>query len=64
MKLNEFMLNTFIRTRDIIMDLWPHRLVTGFLNWRPRIESWQGRWSGFVMLSIFLNFGFFFSLMF
>ena len=53
MKLNEFMLNTFMRTRDIIMDLWPHQLVTGFLNWRPGIESWQGHWSTSVILSIF-----------
>ena len=60
MKLNEFMLNIFMRTKDIIMDLWPHRLVTDFLNWRPRIESWQVHWSSSVMLSIFFNFGFFF----
>ena len=32
MKLNEFMFNTFTRTRDITMGLWPHRLVTGFLT--------------------------------
>ena len=40
--------------------LWPQRLITGFLNWRPRIESWQRHWSSFVMLSLFLNFGFLF----
>ena len=64
MKLNEFMLNTFIRTRDIIMDLWPHWLVNGFLNCRLRIESWQQHWSSSVMLSTFFNFGGFFSLIF
>ena len=58
MKLNEFMHNTFMRTRDIVTNLWPHQLVTGFLNWRPQIESWQGDWSSFVMLSIFFNLGF------
>ena len=53
MKLNEFMLNKFMRMRDIIMDLWPHWLVTGFQNWRLWIESWQGHWSNFVILSLF-----------
>ena len=53
MKLNEFMLNMFMRTRAVIMELWPHQLVTGFLNWRLRIETWQGHWLSFVMLSIF-----------
>ena len=28
MKLNEFMLNKFMRMRDIIVNLWPHRLVS------------------------------------
>ena len=30
MEFNEFMLDTFMRIKDIIMDLWPHRLVTSF----------------------------------
>ena len=46
------------------MKLNEFMLVTSFLNWRPQIESWQGHWSSFVMLSIFLNFGVFFSFMF
>ena len=37
MKWNEFILNTFMKTRDITMALWPQRLVTGFLETSDRI---------------------------
>ena len=64
MKLNEFMLNMFMWTRDIIVDLWPHWLVTGFLNWRPQIESWQRHWFSFmIVINIFEFWGFFFDVL-
>ena len=46
-----------------VNGLWPRRLMTGFLNWRPRIEFWQAHWSSFVMLSIFFFFLIFLSIL-